>query len=152
MGNATDGHIDQLLKARWLAMGLSQNDLAEVLGAEIKQTAADGESSRAAAGRLMQIADALGFAPNFVRSSAEMRRDSGQENGQENRQDPRQDPRQENRQDLSSEQIGGSLQSLLDLRLLRAFRELQDHRSKRMLVHLAERMVRRQANRRGDAG
>jgi hypothetical protein len=36
--------------------------------------------------------------------------------------------------------------------LLRAFRELQDHRSKRMLVHLAERMVRRQANRQGDAG
>jgi transcriptional regulator with XRE-family HTH domain len=148
MGNATDGQIDQLLKARWLAMGLSQNDLAEVLGAEIKQTAADGESSRAAAGRLMQIADALGFAPNFVRSSAEMRQDSRQEN----RQDLRQENRQENRQDLSSEQIGGSLQSLLDLRLLRAFRELQDHRSKRMLVHLAERMVRRQANRRGDAG
>jgi transcriptional regulator with XRE-family HTH domain len=148
MGNATDGQIDQLLKARWLAMGLSQNDLAEVLGAEIKQIAADGEGSRAAAGRLMQIADALGFAPNFVRSSAEMRQDSRQEN----RQDLRQENRQENRQDLSSEQIGGSLQSLLDLRLLRAFRELQDHRSKRMLVHLAERMVRRQANRRGDAG
>jgi transcriptional regulator with XRE-family HTH domain len=148
MGNATDGQIDQLLKARWLAMGLSQNDLAEVLGAEIKQIAADGEGSRAAAGRLMQIADALGFAPNFVRSSAEMRQDSRHEN----RQDPRQENRQENRQDLSSEQIGGSLQSLLDLRLLRAFRELQDHRSKRMLVHLAERMVRRQANRRGDAG
>ena len=144
MSNASDGHIDQLVKARWLAIGLSQSDLAEVLGAEIKQAAADGDGSRAAAGRLMQIADALGFAPNFVRSSAQTRRDTRQENRQETKQDPRQDP--------PSEQSGGSLQSLLDLRLLRAFRELQDHRSKRMLVHLAERMVRRQANRQGDAG
>ena len=126
-GNATDGHIDQLVKARWLAIGLSQSDLAEVLGAAIKQTTADGDGSKAAAGRLIQIADALGF-PNFVRSSAETR------------------------QDHSPEQSGGSLQSLLDLRLLRAFRELQDHRSKRMLIHLAEQMARRQATRRGDAG
>ena len=127
-GNATDGHIDQLVKARWLAIGLSQSDLAEVLGAAIKQTPADGDTSRAAAGRLMQIADALGFPPHFVRSSLETV------------------------QDHSGEQSSGSLQSLLDLRLLRAFRELQDHRSKRMLVHLAEQMVRRQANRHGDAG
>ena len=149
MGNATDGHIDQLVKARWLAMGLSQNDLAEVLGAEIKQAAAaDGENSSAAVGRLMQIADALGFAPNFVRSSAHRKRRTRQENRQGNRQENRQAPGQ----DQLSEQSGASLQSLLDLRLLRAFRELQDHRSKRMLVHLAERMVRRQANRQGDAG
>jgi hypothetical protein len=127
-GNATDGHIDQLVKARWLAIGLSQSDLVEVLGAAIKQTAADGDASRAAAGRLMEIADALGFSPNCVRSCAETSHDH------------------------SPEQSGGSLQSLLDLRLLRAFRELQDHRSKRMLIHLAEQMVRRQANRHGDAG
>jgi transcriptional regulator with XRE-family HTH domain len=136
MGNATDGHIDQLVKARWLAIGLSQSDLAEVLGAAIKQTPAEGDASRAAAGRLMQIADALGFPPNFVRSSVETR----------------QEARQEAREDHSPEQSGGSLQSLLDLRLLRAFRELHDHRSKRMLIHLAEQMVRRQANRHGDAG
>jgi transcriptional regulator with XRE-family HTH domain len=136
MGNATDGHIDQLVKARWLAIGLSQSDLAEVLGAAIKQTPAEGDASKAAAGRLMQIADALGFPPNFVRSSVETR----------------QETRQETREDHSPEQSGGSLQSLLDLRLLRAFRELHDHRSKRMLIHLAEQMVRRQANRHGDAG
>jgi transcriptional regulator with XRE-family HTH domain len=136
MGNASDGHIDQLVKARWLAIGLSQSDLAEVLGAAIKQTPAEGDASKAAAGRLMQIADALGFPPNFVRSSVETR----------------QETRQETREDHSPEQSGGSLQSLLDLRLLRAFRELQDHRSKRMLIHLAERMARRQATRRGDAG
>jgi transcriptional regulator with XRE-family HTH domain len=136
MGNATDGHIDQLVKARWLAIGLSQSDLAEVLGAAIKQTPAEGDASKAAAGRLMQIADALGFPPNFVRSSVETR----------------QETRQEATEDHSPEQSGASLQSLLDLRLLRAFRELHDHRSKRMLIHLAEQMVRRQANRHGDAG
>ena len=125
---ASDGHIDQLVKARWLAIGLSQSDLAEVLGAAIKQASADGDSARAATGRLMQIADALGFPPNFVRSSADTM------------------------QDHSGEQGSASLQSLLDLRLLRAFRELQDHRGKRMLVHLAEQMVRRQANRHGGAG
>jgi transcriptional regulator with XRE-family HTH domain len=124
-GNATEGHIDQLVKARWLAIGLSQSDLAEVLGAAIRQAPADSDASKAAAaGRLLQIADALGFPPNFARSCP----DTGQD------------------------QSGGSLQSLLDLRLLRAFRELQDHRSKRMLIHLAEQMVRRQASRHGDAG
>jgi transcriptional regulator with XRE-family HTH domain len=127
-GNATDGHIDQLVKARWLAIGLSQSDLAEVLGAAIKQTPAEGDASRAAAGRLLQIAGMLGFPPNFVRSAAETR------------------------QDHPPEPNGGSLQSLLDLRLLRAFRELQDQRSKRMLIHLAEQIVRREAGRRGDAG
>jgi transcriptional regulator with XRE-family HTH domain len=152
MGNATDGHIDHLVKARWLAMGLSQNDLAEVLGAEIKQAAADGKGSRAAAGRLKQIADALGFAPNSLRSSAQRRRHTRQENRQAPGQDSGRDSGQAPVQDPPSEQSGASLQSLLDLRLLRAFRELQDHRSKRMLVHLAERMVRRQANGQGDAG
>ena len=49
-------------------------------------------------------------------------------------------------------QNAGSLQSLLELRLLRAFNELSDNRTKRMLVHLAEQIVKRQANRRGDAG
>ena len=125
---ASDGQIDQLVIARRNAGQRRPGDLAEVLGAAIKQASADGDSARAATGRLMQIADALGFPPNFVRSSADTM------------------------QDHSGEQSSGSLQSLLDLRLLRAFRELQDHRSKRMLVHLAEQMVRRQANRRGDAG
>jgi hypothetical protein len=34
----------------------------------------------------------------------------------------------------------------------RAFHELSDQRTKRLLVHLAERIVKRQVNRRGDAG
>ena len=44
----------------------------------------------------------------------------------------------------------GSLQSLLELRLLMAFVELRDDRTKRMLVHLAEQIVKRQGNRQGD--
>jgi hypothetical protein len=128
MSNPTEAHLDQLVKAGWLAIGLSQSDLSEVLGAAIRQASVDGDTSKAAAGRLLEIADALGFQPNFSRCSAEVR------------------------QEHSLEQSGCSLQSLLDLRLLRAFRELQDHRSKRMLVHLAERMVRRQTSHRGDAG
>jgi hypothetical protein len=40
-----------------------------------------------------------------------------------------------------------SLQSLLELRLLRAFHELRDHRTRRTLVYLAEQIVKRQANR-----
>jgi hypothetical protein len=45
-----------------------------------------------------------------------------------------------------------SLQSLLELRLLRAFHELRDHRTKRMLIRLAEQIVKRQADPCGDAG
>ena len=37
MSKSTDGQIDQLVKAKWLALGLSQSDLAEVLGASGQQ-------------------------------------------------------------------------------------------------------------------
>lgn len=123
-GNATE-NIDRVVKARWLAIGLSQSDLADVLEAAVKQTRTDADGSRASAARMMQIADALGFPANCSGSYAEPR------------------------QDQPAEQSGGSLQSLLDLRLLRAFRELHDHRSKRMLICLAEQMIKRQASRRG---
>ena len=33
-GSTTDNQLDQLVKARWLALGLSQQDLAEVLGGQ----------------------------------------------------------------------------------------------------------------------
>jgi hypothetical protein len=38
------------------------------------------------------------------------------------------------------------------LRLLRAFHELTDQGTKEVLVHLAEQIVKRQTDRRGDAG
>ncbi len=43
--------------------------------------------------------------------------------------------------------IPTTMQALLELRLLRVFRELQDHNAKRMLIQLAEQIVKRQAAR-----
>ncbi len=124
---ASDGHIERLVKARWLAIGLSQSDLAEVLDAAFRQ-AQDGNGTDA--GPLMQIAEALDIPADFFDGHAVKT--------------------EQKQRDLPSGP--GSLQSLLELRLLRAFQELRDHRTKRMLVHLAEQIVRRQANRHGEAG
>jgi transcriptional regulator with XRE-family HTH domain len=130
MSNATDGHIDQLVKARWLAIGLSQTDLAEVLDAAFAPNRKDGNGSNGVdAGRLMQIAESLDIPIASVSTGA----------GQEER-------------DLSPADTLNSLQSLLELRLLRAFQEIEDQRTKQTLVHLAEQIVKRQANRSGDAG
>ena len=133
MGDGIDGNIERLVKAGWLAIGLSQTDLAEVLGAAFQPNRKDGNGSNGVdAGRLMQVAEALDipldlFGSHAVKTKAE-------------------EP------DLSAPGPSGSLNSLLELRLLRAFHELRDHPTKRMLVHLAEQIVKRQANRRGDAG
>jgi hypothetical protein len=133
MNNAADGNIDQLVKAGWLAIGLSQTDLAEVLDAAFRQSHRDGNGSNdGGAERLMQVAEALDipldlFHGHTVKTKQE-------------------EP------DLSSPETCGSLYSLLELRLLRAFHELRDHRTKRTLVHLAEQIVKRQASRHGDAG
>jgi transcriptional regulator with XRE-family HTH domain len=129
MSKATDGHIDQILKARWLAIGLSQADLAEVLDAAFKHAQRDGNgSSDAGAERLMQVAEALDIPLDFFDGHAvNAKLDDSK---------------------LSSAE---TFSSLLELRLLRAFHELRDHRTRRMLVHLAEQIVKRQANGCGDA-
>ena len=109
----TGGNIEQFVKARWLAMGVSQSDLAEILDAAFQQNGKDDRGpGEVDAGRLRQVADAL----NTPITGA----------------------------------ATGSLQSLLELRLLMAFVELRDDRTKRMLVHLAEQIVKRQGNRQGD--
>jgi hypothetical protein len=111
--NAIEGHIDQIINARWFAMGLSQTDLAEVLGLAFREpddTATNG------AGRAAQIAHALDVATT----------------------------REE--RELSSP--SNALQSLLALRLLRAFHALTDQAAKEVVVQLAEQMVKRQINRR----
>jgi len=129
MSKATDGHIDQLLKARWLAIGLSQADLAEVLDAAFRQAQRDGNGANdPGAGRLMQVAEALDIPLDFFHGHAGNAKLDDSE--------------------LSSAE---TFSSLLELRLLRAFHELRDHRTRRMLVHLAEQIVKRQANGRGDA-
>jgi hypothetical protein len=133
MGGETDGPVERLVKARWLAIGLSPTDLAEVLDAAFSQTPKDGNGpNETDAGRLIQVAEALAIPLEFLRSEPSRTR-----------------PEEE---DLASAEKLCSLQSLLELRLLRAFHELRDQRTKRLLVHLAEQIVKRQADRRGDAG
>jgi len=126
----TDGHIDQLVKARWLAIGLSQTDLAEVLDAAFQQTEDGNGSNWVDTDRLMQIAEALEIPVDLFY-----------------------DPTVKTKQripDLSSAQCASSLQSVLALRLMRAFQDLTDLRTKEVLVQLAEQIVKRQNKRRGD--
>jgi transcriptional regulator with XRE-family HTH domain len=123
----TDGHIDQLVKARWLAIGLSQTDLAEVLDATFQQTADGNGSNCVDTDRLMQIAEALEIPADFFYGKA-IRTE----------------------QEASSAQCASSLQSVLALRLMRAFQDLTDLRTKEVLVQLAEQIVKRQMHRRGD--
>ena len=127
-GKSTDG-LDQLVKARWLALGLSQNDLAEVLGAPGQPAPKPTNgSARADVGRLMQVADALGVSHDLFQGLAPALR----------------------KPDCSTSE-SDTVQALLELRLLRLFRELEDHNAKRMLIQLAEQIVKRQATR-PDAG
>jgi transcriptional regulator with XRE-family HTH domain len=128
-----DGRIDQLVKARWLAIGLSQTDIAEVLGAAFSQTPKDGSAPNGVDGdRLMQVAETLNIPFEFFHGRpATAEQDEGE---------------------LSSALNFSPLQSFLELRLLRAFHELSDHRTRWMLVHLAEQIVKRQNNCLGDAG
>ena len=119
MSNSTEGPIDQLVKARWLALGLSQKDLAEVLQPAAK---AGNGSGRPDAGRLMQVADALGVSHELFQGLAPAARKA-------------------ETFDTDTE----TMQALIELRLLRVFRELQDHNTRRVLIQLAEQIVKRQA-------
>jgi transcriptional regulator with XRE-family HTH domain len=129
MITTTDGNnIDQLVKARWLAIGLSQADLAEVFGGTLQP---DGNGTNCVdADRLMQIAEALQIPIDFFYSQTiGTGRDAP---------------------DLWSAQRINSLQSVLALRLLRAFQDMTDLRTKEVLILLAEQIVKCQASRRGD--
>jgi transcriptional regulator with XRE-family HTH domain len=122
-GKSADGQIDQLVKARWLALGLSQNDLAEVLGARgLPASKSTNGAGRADAGRLMQVADALGVSHELFQGLAPAARKTA-----------------------NCDTESDTMQALLELRLLRLFREVQDHDAKRTLIQLAEQIVKRQA-------
>jgi transcriptional regulator with XRE-family HTH domain len=123
MSNSTDGQIDQLVKARWLALGLSQDDLAEVLGARgLPAPKSANGAGRVDVGRLMQVADALGVSHDLFEGLAPAVRKPDCSTGE-----------------------SAAMQALLELRLLRLFRELRDHNAKRTLIQLAEQIVKRQA-------
>ncbi|MGH6642823.1 MAG: hypothetical protein ACRED3_09010 [Bradyrhizobium sp.] len=123
MSNPTDGQIDQLVKARWRELGLSQDDLAEVLGARGAPAPKNANGGgRSDVGRLMQVADALGVSHDLFQGLAPATRAP----------------------DCSTAE-SATMQALLELRLLRLFRELRDHNAKRILIQLAEQIVKRQA-------
>lgn len=127
-GRKTDG---QRVKERWLAIGLSQSDLAEILDSAFQQT--QKERKRSAdddIGRLSQIAEALDIPVDFFRNPVIAN--------------------EAEQPAPSSEARVAFALSLLELRLLRAFHELRDHRTRRTLVYLAEQIVKRQANRDGN--
>ena len=121
--NAIDGQIDQIIKARWLAIGLSETDLAEVLGLA-SQPDDDNAANETGAGRLVQIAEALDVPVDVLFH----RPGKSQPNGSLSPFTP--------------------LQSLLALRLLRAFHALTDQGTKEVVVQLAEQIVKRQTGRR----
>jgi transcriptional regulator with XRE-family HTH domain len=126
MSKSTDGHIDQLVQARWREIGLSQSDLAEVLGTTPSQRTECANGRDAAdIERLRQVASALGVSVDLFNGRA----GSG---APRTRQLP--------------EPGSASLQSLLELRLLRLFRELHDVDTKRVLIDLTAQIVKRQAD------
>jgi len=123
-GSASDGHIDRLVKARWLAIGLSQSDLAEILSAAFENPGKTrGAADNVGVDRLIDVAEALDIPADRLRERA-----AGQSDGE-----------------LKSAELSDSMHSLLDLRLLRAFCLLRDQRTKLMFVHLAEQIAKRQA-------
>ena len=135
MSKSTDGHIDQLVQAKWREIGLSQSDLAEVLGATPpppQRTERTNGRDAVDIERLRQVASALGVSVDLfngrARSSAAARARRLPEPG------------------------SASLQSLLELRLLRLFRVLHDVDTKRILIDLTAQIVKRQADPSGEAG
>jgi hypothetical protein len=121
MITSQDDQIDQLVQARWRAIGLSQADLAEILcaGASLQKNGVDG-TVKIDTGRLATVAEMLGVAADIL-----------------------------NRRPVTPAQTHGgqaseSLQSLLELRMLRVFRDVKDPDTKRILIELAEQIVKRQ--------
>jgi hypothetical protein len=115
--NVVDLHIDRIVKARWLALGLSPADLAEALGPDgpkDDKTANGGGSPLRLAGTLDVRAASLHF------------------------------PARSGEPDLSSIEGLGSVETMLALRLLRAFHGLNDQATREVLVQLAEQIVKRQ--------
>jgi hypothetical protein len=131
-GSTSDEQIDRLVKAHWLEIGLSQHDLAEILNAVLEHTPKqEDDPDRGSSERLVRVSKALDVPVELLR------------NGQ-----PATD--QPDAKALSGD-AARSVLSLFELRLLRAFSQLRDHRTKRLLIHLAEQIVRRQSDDDGDA-
>ena len=131
-GKTSDGHIDRLVKEGWLEIGLSQRDLAEVLDAVLRGPPKnDGDPGSVGADRLIEVGQALDMPIDVFRDQVALA--------------------EQPEAGFLSADLSPSVLSLLELRLLRAFCQLQDHRTKRLLIHLAEQIVKRQIGNGGDA-
>ncbi|MDE2471657.1 MAG: hypothetical protein KGL35_23755 [Bradyrhizobium sp.] len=126
IGNGADGNSEPRMKAKWLAMGLSQSDLAEVLDNALAQTQDSAGSNEMDGDHLKRIAETL------VVPLACSKRPTTTE-GQD---------------DVVVSNKTADLDTVLGLRLLRAFSQMKNAKAKWMLVHLAEQIVKRQAGRR----
>jgi hypothetical protein len=141
-GGASDAQIDRLVKAGWLKMGLSPNDLVEVFDAVLQpRTRPDGDEGQVDADRLTAIGHALEMPIDAVRSKG--RGAAQPDAGKPDAGKPR--------AGSAPVDLSLSMLSLLELRLLRAFCQLQDPRTRRLLIHLAEQLVKRQTDRDGAA-
>jgi hypothetical protein len=131
-GSRSDEQIDRLVKAHWLEIGLSPRDLAEILNAVLQQSPKqDDEPDRAGTERLMRVSKALDMPVDLLRNGQST---TGQP-------DAKDDPGD----------VARSMLSLFELRLLRAFSQLRDYRTKRLIIHLAEQIVKRQTGDGSDA-
>jgi transcriptional regulator with XRE-family HTH domain len=116
-----DRQIGQLVKARRLSKGISQGELGQILGlTEHEIQNYESGSKSISASRLAQISEALDVPVTFFYDDTEGY--SGLEAGHVPA-----DPAQ-------------MLKTILGLRLLRAFHNLQDHSMREHLVRLAEQM------------
>ena len=130
--NTSDEEIDRLVKEHWLEIGLSPRDLAEVLNAVLQQSAKqDDDPDRVSAERLIRVSKVLDVPADLLRNGQSAADQPGAK--------------------ILSDDVARSLLSLFELRLLRAFSQLRDHRTKRLLIHLAEQIVKRQADDDGNA-
>jgi hypothetical protein len=151
-GNASDAQIDRLVKAGWLKMGLSPNDLAEMFDAVLQpRTRQDRDEGQVDADRLTAIGHALEMPIDTVRHKG--RGTSQPDAGQPEAWQPEARQPETGQPGAGSAPVDLSLSmlSLLELRLLRAFCQLQDPRTRRLLIHLAEQLVKRQTDRGGAA-
>jgi hypothetical protein len=131
-GGSSDGHIDRLVKAAWLKIGLTPADLAEVLDAVLQPPRGhDGDAVPVGLKRLKEVGHALDIPIDAFR--------------------PRGPGTEQLESDRAAVDLSPSALSLFELRLLRAFCQLRDHRTKRLLIRLAEQIVTRQSDPGGDA-
>jgi hypothetical protein len=121
MERPTDSEIDQRLKACLSEIGLSASDFADLLETALQTVPGEREAAVSlSSARLAQLAHVLGIAAQMDRTG----RDRSSEHSMDG---------------------ATSLQTLWQLRLLRAFGALRDDRAQRFLIGLAEQLARRRS-------